>query len=132
MQIERIPARDLYYTSDHEWIDFQGKVAYVGVCGFKLTGFKEVQELVVNEPLGFKIRGEVIATIRYKDYCIDACMPVDGKVVQLNDHIVAGNYAVLTEEPEHNGWVALIIPSAPKERTHLLSPEQYRFAKTSK
>ncbi|TWI83799.1 glycine cleavage system H protein [Lacibacter cauensis] len=132
MQIEKIPARDLYYTNDHEWIDFQGKVAYVGVCSFKLTGFKQVEQLVVNEPLGFKVKGEVIASIRYKDYSIDACMPVDGKIVQLNDHLLAGNYTLLAEQPEHNGWVALIIPSEPKERSHLLSPEQYRFAKTGK
>ena len=132
MQIEKIPARDLYYTNDHEWIDFQGKVAYVGVCSFKLTGFKQVEQLVVNEPLGFKVKGEVIASIRYKDYCVDACMPVDGKVVQLNDHLLAGNYTLLAEQPENNGWVALIIPSEPKERSHLLSPEQYRFAKASK
>ncbi len=130
MQIDKIPERDLYYTSDHDWIDFQGKVAYVGVCRFKLTGFREVQQLVVKEPLGFKAKGQIIASIRYNDYIVDARMPVDGKVVQLNDLLLAGDYSILAQQPEHNGWIALIIPAEPKDRDQLLSPEQYKAAKT--
>lgn len=130
MQIDKIPERDLYYTSDHDWIDFQGKVAYVGVCRFKLTGFRELQQLVVTEPLGFKAKGQIIATIRYNDYIVDARMPVDGKVVQLNDLLLTGDYSILAQQPEHNGWIALIIPAAPKDRDQLLSPEQYKAAIT--
>ncbi len=132
MQIEKIPERDLYYTNDHDWIDFQGKVAYVGVCRFKLTGFREVQQLIVQEPLGFKTKGQIIATIRYNDYIVDARMPVDGKVVQLNDLLLTGDYSILAQQPEHNGWIALIIPAEPKDRDELLSPEQYKAAKTFK
>jgi glycine cleavage system H protein len=132
MQIDKIPERDLYYTGDHDWIDFQGKVAYVGVCRFKLTGFREVQQLIVKEPLGFKAKGQIIATIRYNDYLVDARMPVDGKVVQLNDLLLAGDYSILLQQPEHNGWIALVIPAEPKEREQLLSPEEYKRAKAFK
>lgn len=132
MQIDKIPERDLYYTGDHDWIDFQGKVAYVGVCRFKLTGFREVQQLIVKEPLGFKAKGQIIATIRYNDYLVDACMPVDGKVVQLNDLLLAGDYSILLQQPEHKGWIALVIPAEPKEREELLSPEEYKKAKAFK
>jgi glycine cleavage system H protein len=132
MQIEQIPERDLYYTNDHDWIDFQGKVAYVGVCRFKLTGFREVQQLILKEPLGFRAKGEIIATIRYNDYLIDARMPVDGEIVQLNDRLMAGDYSILVQQPEHNGWVALIIPAEPKDREQLLSPEEYKKAKAVK
>lgn len=132
MQIDKIPERDLYYTGDHDWIDFQGKIAYVGVCRFKLTGFREVQQLIVKEPLGFKAKGQIIATIRYNDYLVDARMPVDGKVVQLNDLLLAGDYSILLQQPEHNGWIALVIPAEPKEREQLLSPEEYKRAKAFK
>lgn len=130
MQIESIPVRDLYYTNDHDWIDFQGKVAYIGVCRFKLTGFREVQQIIVNDPLGFKDKGDVIATIRYNDYLVNAHMPVDGKVIQLNEYLTKGDYSILAEQPEHNGWIALIIPAEPKERQHLLSPEEYKTARS--
>ena len=130
MQIDKIPERDLYYTNDHDWIDFQGKVAYVGVCRFKLTDFREVQQLLVTEPLGFKAKGQIIASIHYNDYIVDARMPVDGKVVQLNDLLLTGDYSILVQQPEHNGWIALIIPAEPKDRDQLLSPEEYKAAKT--
>ena len=44
--------KDLYFTKDHEWIDFQGSVAYVGISYFKLIGFKEIQELIFIDPTG--------------------------------------------------------------------------------
>ncbi|MEO8770906.1 MAG: hypothetical protein ABI402_12490 [Ferruginibacter sp.] len=34
------------------------------ICVFKLTGFKEVQEIVFHEATGFKKQGERIATIQ--------------------------------------------------------------------
>ncbi|NCU04288.1 MAG: hypothetical protein GXC73_09910, partial [Chitinophagaceae bacterium] len=83
-------AKDLYFTNDHEWIDFQGSVAYTGICKFKLTGFKAIQELAYTDATGFKQKGEMLATIRYNDYLITAHMPVTGKIIQLNDHFIKG------------------------------------------
>jgi glycine cleavage system H protein len=119
--------KDLYYTKDHEWIDFQGTVAYVGVCSFKLIGFREVQQIVFNESPGFRKKGEVIASVKYNDYHIEAHMPVDGKVVEVNDTLVSGNPNVLLQHAESSGWIALIVPSQPYERNDLLAPGQYQM-----
>jgi len=42
MNTDKAAKKDLYYTNDHEWIDFQGTIAYTGICLFKLLGFKEI------------------------------------------------------------------------------------------
>lgn len=118
---------DLYYTKDHEWIDFQGTVAYTGVCSFKLLGFREIQQIIFYESTGFKKRGEVIATIKFNDYQVEAHMPVDGKLVQVNETLVTGNQNVLLQYPENTGWIAKIIPSQPYERKDLLLPKQYQM-----
>src|SRR5258708_5552415 len=102
MSAERNFKRDLYYTKDHEWIDFQGTVTYIGICRFKLVGFKEIHQINVNEPSGFRKRGEVIATIVYNDYQVEAHMPVDGKLIQINDMLVSGNPNVLLQDTENN------------------------------
>lgn len=65
MNVQQPAKKDQYYTKDHEWIHFQGTVAHIGICGFKLTGFKQIQEIKFIEPSGFKKQGEVVATIRY-------------------------------------------------------------------
>lgn len=117
--------RDLYYTTDHEWIDFQGSVAYVGLCSFKLKGIKQIQEVVVTDAKDLLKSGDVIASILYEDYKIDVHMPVDGRVVQINDVILGGNHEMVLQQPENNGWIALVVPASPYDRKDLLISEQY-------
>ena len=130
--MEKSTNKDLYYTKDHEWIGFQGTVAYVGVCSFKLIGFRKVEQIIFNEPSGLKKRGEVIAILKYNDYQIEVHMPVDGKVAQVNDTLLSGDQNVLLQHPENSGWIALIIPSQPYERKDLLLPKQYHMNRKSK
>jgi len=132
MKMEKSTNKDLYYTKDHEWIDFQGTVAYIGVCSFKLTGFKEIHQISFKESSGFRKKGEVIATVKYNDYQIEAHMPVDGKLVQVNDTLLSGDQNVLLQNPENRGWIALIVPSQPYERKDLLLPKQYQMNGKSK
>jgi len=132
MNMEKSTNKDLYYTNDHEWIDYQGTVAYVGVCGFKLSGFKQIHQIAFTEPSGFKKKGDIIATVKYNDYQIDAHMPVDGRVVQINETLLSGDQNVLLQYPENSGWIALIVPAQPYERKDLLLPKQYRMNGKSK
>jgi len=124
--------KDLYYTTDHEWIDFQGAVAYVGICKFKLTGFKQVQEINFKDPEGFKKQGDVIATIKFNEYLIEAHMPVDGKMVHVNKALLSGNPNILLDCSETIAWIAMIVPLQPYERKDLLLPKQYQMNGKSK
>lgn len=126
MDIGKTQKRDLYYTNDHEWIDFQGSVAYVGICGFKLKGILQVEQFSFADAGGLKRKGETIATIQYDDYQIAVQMPVDGKVIGLNDALVSGNQELILQQPENNGWIALIVPDKPYERQGLMLQDQYK------
>jgi glycine cleavage system H protein len=132
MKTDKPPNKDLYYTGDHEWIDFQGSVAYVGICRFKLLGFKQIEQVIFTAFSGFKEKGENIATICYKDYRIEANMPVDGKIIRINEDLLASKTDSLLNYSESSGWIALIVPSHPYERKNLLLPEQYRLNGKSK
>lgn len=132
MNAQQSIKKDQYYTKDHEWIDFQGTVAYIGICKFKLTGFKQIQEISFNKPSGFKKQGEVIASVRYNDYLVEAHMPVDGKVLQVNEKLVSGNPNILLDCAESSAWIALIVPLLPHERKDLLLPKQYQLNGKSK
>lgn len=132
MKTRKLTNKDLYYTLDHEWIDFQGSVAYVGVCQFKLLGFKEVHQITFSEDSGFKKRSDVIATIKYNDYQIEVHMPVEGKIVQFNENLLSGDQNILLLQPESTGWVAKVIPAQPYERKALLLPQQYQMNGKSK
>lgn len=118
--------KDLYYTQQHEWINYQGSVAYVGVCAFKLKGIKSIEKLEFNEDDWFKKKGEVLATVHFEDYEIPVCMPVDGKIINLNNKLLLGENDVLLTSPDSEGWIALISPALPYERKGLLQGEQYQ------
>jgi glycine cleavage system H protein len=126
MEMKQAVRKEPYYTRDHEWIDFQDSVAYIGVCKFKLTGFRQIQELKFIGGSGFKKQGEVIATVRYNDYLIALHMPVDGKLVTINEKLVTGNPNILLDCAESTAWMALIEPAVPQERKDLLPPKQYQ------
>lgn len=116
---------EIYYTKDHDWIQYKGSLAITGVSGFKLTGIKEIHQFIINEPMGLKRQGETLAIIHSNDYCIEILMPVSGLVLQINTELARGNLGLLVKEPERGGWVARIKPLQPEERGGLLSPVQY-------
>lgn len=125
MKTGSITKKELYYTKDHEWIEFQGPVAYIGVCAFKLIGYREIEEIVYYGLSGFKKQGEKIAHIRYKDYQVCMHMPVDGEIQVMNNILLSGNRNILLQKPESNGWFALINIARPEEKNGLLSPKEY-------
>lgn len=127
MNMKKSIAKDIYYTKDHEWIDFQGTVAYIGVCCSKLKGVRQIKEIGFNDPSGFKRKGEVLATLRYNEHEIETHMPIDGKVLQVNDKLVSGNPNMLLDCAETTGWIAMIAPTFPNERKDLLLPKQYQM-----
>ena len=131
MNTQQSSKKDLYYTKDHEWIDFQGTVAYTGVCSFKLIGFKAIEQVIFNEPLGFKKRGDLIATIKYNDYIIEAHMPVDGKALEIYTNLIYVNKNLLLKYAE-SAWIAKIAPSLAHERKDLMIPKQYQMNGKSK
>ena len=123
--------RDLYYTNDHEWIDFQGSVAYIGICPFKLKGIKRIEKIEFSQEDNFKKCGEVVVSIIYEDYKIDVHMPVNGKIISMNDAILSGNENIVLQEPETAGYIALIVPASPYDRNGLMISEKYRMSSKS-
>jgi glycine cleavage system H protein len=113
--------RDLYYTNDYEWIEFQGSVAYIGLCPFKLAGIKEIDKIEFSKENNTKKCGEIIGSIIYEDCKIDVHMPVSGCIVFFNAAILAGDKNIVLHEPETRGYIALIFPSFPYDRGGLVT-----------
>jgi len=116
-----------YYSTDHEWIDFDETAAYVGVSKFKLTGFKEIDQVIYASTKGLKKKGETIVTLKYQDFQVDVNMPVDGKIIEMNPSIIYNDAHYLFQNAETTCWIAHIAPLNPSERNGLLLPEQYQL-----
>lgn len=59
-------------------------------------------------------------------------MPVDGKILQMNDKLIDGNLNILLDCSESSAWIALIAPSDPFDRKDLLLPKHYQMNGKSK
>ncbi|PZF72760.1 hypothetical protein [Taibaiella soli] len=112
-----------YFTQEHDWIDFKGAVADVGVGKFKLTGFKAIDKIVFADISGYIEAGQLIASVYYKDYQIDLNMPVAGKIAELNGLLVNGEMNRLL--PDGACWLVRIIPAKPYDRNGLVPPKEY-------
>ena len=74
----------------------------------------------------------MIAVVKYKDYQVEAHMPVDGKILDINPAISNGDLNILLQQTEGAAWLVLIGPSLPFERKNLLLPKQYQMNGKSK
>jgi glycine cleavage system H protein len=113
-----------FYTTDHEWVMFEGIVAYMGICPFKLTGIDKIDKIEFADLSAKLEKGSCLATIHSDDYQIKVHMPVDGWVIESNIRSV--------EDPSYirqdirSGWIAKIRPVAPYSREGLLRAEEYK------
>ena len=116
-----------YFTDDYEWIDFHGSVAFVGICKYKLIGLKSIDKLQYADITSHIKKGEVLAKITSEDYTILIHMPVDGRVIQVNDDVINQPERLL--ENQITNWIAKICPLAPYKRDGLISGKQYQLIK---
>ena len=117
--------KDIYYTNDHEWIDFNGKYAYVGVCKFKLTGIGNIKAIEFHAHGGLVKKGQVLATVISDDYNIPVHMPVDGWFVE-NNRALLLNPSLTSQQAGKDGWIALIKPLQPYMAGDLIDSITYK------
>ncbi len=123
MQIPSGLPHDLYYTVDHEWINFQGMLAFTGVAAIKLAGFDEVQFVVLQQLQGFRRQGEVLAALKCRGREVKVHMPVDGNIIAVNEEVLYTNS--LLNATDGSCWIAQLFPSKPYQRTGLISSFEY-------
>ena len=115
---------ELKYTKDHEWIRFEGTLAYVGITDFaqgELGDIVFVEIETVGESL---IKDDVFGTIEAVKTVSDLFMPVSGVIIEVNP-LLDESPDVVNKDPYGKGWMVKIQVADPSEADSLLSAEQY-------
>lgn len=113
---------ELQYTKEHEWIRFDGKLAYIGITEFAQSELGDIVFVELPE-VGDEVRaGDTFGTVESVKTVSDLFAPVSGKVVQINDAL-ADNPEKVNEEPYETGWMIVVEVSA--EPLDLLSAAEY-------
>lgn len=96
--------KNLRYTSDHEWVKIEGKIATVGITDHAQEELSDV--VFVELPsVGLAVGlGDSIAVVESVKAASDIYAPINGEVVEINTE-VEGDPSIINSSPYEDGWI---------------------------
>jgi glycine cleavage system H protein len=116
--------KDLYYTKDHEWVQYDGQIVTIGITDFAQSELGDViflefpdvgQDLIQNDPFG---------TIEAVKTVADLNAPVSGNVLETNAEL-EDTPEFVNQDPYGKGWMIKIEVEDDSAKAELLSAEEY-------
>ena len=113
----------VYFTKDHEWIKVEGNVAYIGITDYAQKALGEIVYVELPEVDSEFSLGDVFSVVESVKAASDIFMPVDGKVVEVNE--------ALSDEPEkinqdaNDTWIMAVELENNIESYELMSESEY-------
>ena len=108
---------------DHEWIKVEGNIAYIGITDYAQKALGEIVYVELPEVDSEFSLGDVFSVVESVKAASDIFMPVDGKVVEVNE--------ALSDEPEkinqdaNNTWIMAVELENNIESYELMSESEY-------
>lgn len=115
--------KNLLYTKDHEWIKVEGNKAYVGVADYAQAQLGDIVYVELPSVDDELEKEEAFAAVESVKAAADIFMPVDGKVIEINETL-EDEPNVLNEDPYEN-WMILIELSDLSQLDDLMNTEEY-------
>ena len=116
--------KDLHYSKEHTWVHIENKTATVGITAFAQ---KELGEIVYvdlpNVNHNFN-QDEVFGSVEAIKTVSDLFMPLSGKIIETNEHLLK-EPTLVNSNPFDNGWMVKIEIEDLIETENLLTAEQY-------
>jgi len=115
---------DLRYTSDHEWVRVNGKIATVGITAHAVEQLGDITLIDLPKEGEKFARGAQLATVESVKAASDIYAPVSGTVVKVNVP-VGDSPEMLNEDCYDEGWIVELEMSNPAEIDQLMTSAQY-------
>ena len=108
---------ELKYVKSHEWARIDGNTVTIGITDFAQSELGDVVFVDITANEGDELStGDVFGTIEAVKTVSDLYMPINGKIVAMNDAL-ADAPETINNDPYGDGWLIKI------ESTDLDSPE---------
>ena len=115
---------NLKYSNDHEWVSVEGNIATIGITDFAQSQLGDIVFVDIPTLDETLAAGDVFGSIEAVKTVSDACTPVSGKVIEMNEAL-DGDPALVNKDAYGEGWMIKIEMSDPAEVDALLSAEDY-------
>jgi|TARA_B100000678_G_scaffold196066_1_gene164486 glycine cleavage system H protein len=116
--------KNLLYTSEHEWVKIEGNTATIGITDFAQGELGDIIFLEFPDLDAVFNVGDIFGTIEAVKTVSDLYMPLEGKIVEVNN-ILNDNPEKVNEDPYGKGWMVKIIIDENATKNQLLDSKKY-------
>jgi glycine cleavage system H protein len=103
--------QDLKYAKSHEWLRVDSNAAYVGISDYAQSELGDIVFVDITAGIGEELtKGSVFGTIEAVKTVSDLYMPIDGKIIEVNQEII-DTPETINGDPYGNGWLIKVQPS---------------------
>ncbi len=115
---------DIRYTAEHEWARLEKGLVTVGITSYATDQLGDVV-FVELPPLGRALEAmKAFGVVEAVKTVSDLFAPVAGEVVEVNGAL-AGNPALVNQDPYGAGWMVRIRPADAQQYGRLMSSADY-------
>lgn len=117
--------KDLYYSKEHTWVRVENNIGTIGITEFAQS---ELGEIVYADlpNVGYSFQqDEVFGSVEAIKTVSDLFMPLSGKVIETNEHLLK-KPTYINEDPYTHGWMIKIEITNASELNSLLTSQQYK------
>ncbi len=115
---------DLRFSTDHEWVKKEGKLATIGITDFAQESLGDIVFIETPETNIELSAEEEIMEIESTKTTSPVLAPVSGKIVEVNQEL-KDRPELINEDPYGLGWIAVIEMSDPSEMDNLMDYKEY-------
>lgn len=115
--------KNLYYTEDHEWLKVSGKEAYIGITDFAQEQLGDIVYVELPEVDDELDKEEAFSAIESVKAASDIYMPVDGRIIEVNEELLDAPELINTDAYEN--WIVKIELKDESQLEELMTSEEY-------
>ena len=114
----------LFYTVEHEWIDFHQDEVTIGITDYAQSQLGDVIFVEFPKVGDIFSAGDPFGEIEAVKTVSDLYAPVSGTVIAVNE-IIENEPEAVNSDPYGKGWLIKVQCSSPDEKSDLLSSVAY-------
>lgn len=115
---------ELKYTSSHEYINVEGKVATVGITDYAAETLGDIVYIELPKVGDIILSGQSFGVVESVKAVSDLYSPVNGKIIAVND-ILIDHPELLGDDSYEKGWIIKIEMDDPIEAEGLMDSDSY-------
>ena len=116
--------KSLRFAPTHEWAQIEGDIATIGISKFAVDQLTDLIMIELPAVGTHVVPGKSFGEIESVKAVSDLYAPLAGEVVEVNQQI-AGNVALLAEDPYDKGWLIKIKLDQPVDTSALMDLAAY-------